>query len=535
MTQTNLELDAIVIGGGFGGCYALHRLRQLGLSTKLLEAGSGFGGVWYWNQYPGARVDSEMPSYQFNIPAVWKDWHWSERFPGDEEVRRYFEHVDRVLELSKDTFFNTVVSGCRFDSVSGLWTVHTETGLKATCKYVTAATGSSYKKYFPAYPGLDRYEGLLVHSAAYPDDLDIAGKKVGVVGNGASGLQIVQELAKKDCELTVFIRTPCFAIPMRQRKIGPEESEMMKGYYDAIFDRCYKSTSGFPHNTKFQSARIAAPEERKALFDELWRRGGYSFLLSNYYDFLLDEEANTIFYEYWAQQVRARMTDHEKMNLVAPLRQNHWVGTKRPSLEQDYYEMIDRQNVVLHDLKKAPIIEFDTSGAVTAEGRRDLDVVIFATGYDAVTGSLLDLGIEDQNKVPLSEKWKEGIKTHLGMMIPDTPNLFLVYGPQAPTSLANGPPFIEMEVDWICRAIAKMRDEGLASVAPTAEAAEEWKEEVYRVSENTLYPKTDSWYMGSNIPGKRREPLVYLGGMPRWWKKCNDGLESWEGFDTRTF
>ncbi|KAE8140577.1 hypothetical protein BDV38DRAFT_239922 [Aspergillus pseudotamarii] len=534
MTRTDLNVDAVVIGGGFGGCNALYRLREMGLTTKLFEAGSGFGGVWHWNGYPGARVDSEMPAYQFNIPVVWKDWHWSERFPGVEELRRYFEHVDRVLELSKDTYFNTVVSECRFDSGSGLWIVHTSTGIRATCKYLIAATGSSYKKYFPDYPGLNQYKGQLVHSAAYPDNLNVTGKKVGIVGNGASGLQIVQELAKEDCELTVFIRTPCFALPMKQRKISPEESEMMKGYYDAIFDRCYKSVTGFPHNTKPQATSTASPEERKAIFDQLWQRGGYSFLVSNYYDFLLNEEANSIFYNYWVQQVRARMTDQKKMDLVAPLKQTYLVGTKRPSLEQDYYEMIDRENVVLHDLKKAPILEFDETGVVTAEGHRDLDIVIFATGYDAVTGSLLDLGIEDRNQVSLSEKWKDGTATHLGLMIPDAPNLFLVYGPQAPTSLANGPPFIEMEVDWICRAITKMSDEGLAYVAPTAKAAEEWKEEVRLVSENTLYPKTNSWYMGTNIPGKRREPLIYLGGMQRWWQKCNDALESWEGFSIQS-
>ncbi|OGE50186.1 hypothetical protein PENARI_c018G08314 [Penicillium arizonense] len=538
MTQTiQIETDAIVIGGGFGGCYSLYKLREQGLSVKLIEAGSAFGGVWHWNRYPGARVDTEMPSYQFNIPAVWKGWNWSQRFPGDEELRRYFQHVDSVLGLSKDAFFNDIVTRVQYDAGSCRWTVVTNTGLQATCKYLIAATGSSYKKHYPKFQGLNTYAGKLVHAADYPKDLDVTGKRVGVVGNGASGLQIVQDLAKEDCQLNVFIRTPCFAIPMRQREITTEEAEMMKGYYDGIFDRCYKSVTGFPHNTRLQSAHQATPEERKVLFDELWARGGYSFLVSNYYDFLLDEKANSIFYDYWVQQTRARMTNLEKMDLVAPLKQHMLIGTKRPSLEQDYYEMVDRPNVTLHNLKQSPIVEFDTTGLVTCDGSSnkhlDLDIVICATGYDAVTGSLLDLGITDKNGQSLEEKWSNGVLTHLGLMVPDAPNFFMVYGPQAPTSLANGPPFIEMEVDWICKAIAKMDKEGLQSIEPTKQAAEEWRDHVAAVSEHTLYPKTDSWYMGSNIPGKRREPLIYLGGMQRWWQSCTEALENWDGFSTK--
>ena len=535
-TEDHVVADAIVIGGGFGGCKSLYQLRNLGLSVKLIEAGGAFGGVWYWNRYPGARVDTEMPSYQFNIPAVYKGWNWSERFPGDDELRHYFQHVDSVLGLSRDTFFNTIVTEIRYDKPTGLWNISTNTGLTASCKYVIAATGSSYKKHYPQFNGLETYKGQLVHSADYPGKLNVKGKRVGIIGNGASGLQIVQNLAKEDCELNVFIRTPCFAIPMKQRSISAEEAEMMKGYYDIIFDRCYNSATGFPHNTSVQSAHQATPEERKELFDELWARGGYSFLVSNYYDFLLDEKANNIFYDYWVQQVRARMTDPAKKDLVAPLKQHMLVGTKRPSLEQDYYEMIDRPNVTLHNLKQSPIIEIDATGVKTgnSEGTQhhDLDVLIFATGYDAVTGSILDLSIIDKNETPLAEKWRNGVLTHLGLMVPDAPNLFMVYGPQAPTSLANGPPFIEMEVDWICKAISKMQQEGLASIQATQEAAEAWREQVIVASQHTLYPKTDSWYMGANIPGKRREPLIYLGGMQNWWKACTDALENWEGFET---
>lgn len=532
----SIETDAIVIGGGFGGCFSLHRLRKLGLKTKLLEAGADFGGVWYWNRYPGARVDSEMPTYQFNLHEVWRDWNWSERFPSHDELRDYFRHVDRTLDLRKDAIFNAIVTSVQYNPDTRRWTCTTQNGLRATCKYLVAATGSSYKKHLPSIPGLENYKGRVIHPADYPTDLDVRGKRVGVVGNGASGLQVVQELAKKDCKLDVFIRTPAIALPMMQRQVSVGESDALKGLYQGIFEKCYRSVHGFPHNANGQAAHQATAQETEELFDELWHRGGFNYLTCTYYDYMIDERANAMVYDYWARRVRSRMTDPAKMDIVAPLKQPLFIGTKRPSLEQDYYEMVDRPNVQLHDLKQTPIVEMSPDGIVTQHGDEKelhgLDVVIFATGYDAVTGSLLDMSLEDKNGLSLAEKWKEGVLTNLGMMIPDTPNLFMVYGPQAPTSLANGPPFIEMEVDWICKAIEKMQAEGLESIEPTLDAAKAWREQVMGAINATLLPRTDSWYMGANIPGKLREPLIYVGGMDRWWQQCVDSLEHWDGFQT---
>lgn len=531
----SIESDAIVIGGGFGGCYSLYRLRRLGLKTTLLEAGADFGGVWYWNRYPGARVDSEMPTYQFNIHDVWRSWNWTERFPCGEELREYFRHVDRTLDLKKDAIFNTIVTGVQYNPETGRWTCTAADGLRATCKYLVVATGSSYKAYYPSFPGLEGYNGRIVHPADYPDDLEVRGKRVGIVGNGASGLQVVQELAKKDCELKVFIRTPAIALPMKQRQISPDEADSLKGFYQGIFEKCYRSQHGFPHNGNDNLAHQATAHETDELFAELWNRGGFNFLTANYRDYMVDERANAMAYDYWARRVRARMTDPAKKDIVAPLKQPFFIGTKRPSLEQDYYEMVDRPNVQLHDLKKSPIVGMTPDGIVTQHSEltqlHELDVVIFATGYDAVTGSLLDMSIEDRNGVALADKWKTGVLTHLGMMIPDMPNLFVVYGPQAPTALANGPPFIEMEVDWICKAIAKMQVDGLDSIEPTLDAATRWREQVVAASNATLLPRSDSWYFGANIPGKRREPLIYIGGLQRWWQQCLASLEQWEGFE----
>ncbi|KAJ5908776.1 hypothetical protein N7495_001458 [Penicillium taxi] len=532
----HIETDVIVIGGGFGGCNSLYKLRQLGLSVKLIEAGGAFGGVWYWNRYPGARVDSEMISYQFNIPAIYESWAWSERFPGDDELRRYFQHVSSVLELNKDTFFNTIVTGVTYDPITQRWAIRTNTGLSATCQYVIAATGSSYKKYYPEFKGLQQFTGKMVHAADYPKSLNVKGKRVGVIGNGNSGVQIVQTLAQEDCQLKVFIRTPTFALPMRQRDIQPDEVNMLRGYYEAIFNQCYQSNIGLPCKKNLQSAHQATPEERKALFDELWEKGGFGFMISNYVDTLVDEKANGFIYDYWVQRVRARMTDPEKMDLVAPLKQKMPVATKRPSLEQNYYEMIDRDNVTLHDVNRAPILEFNETGLMTGDDaekqHHELDIIILATGYDAVTGSLLDLSIRDMNQVSLSEKWKHGIITHLGMMVPDMPNLFMVYGPQAPTSLTNGPVFIDMQVDWICKVITKMQRDNLVFIVPTQKAAEEWRDHVHLVSRFTLHHKTPGWYFGVNIPGKIQEPLIYFGGIQLWWKSCTEALEHFKGFST---
>ncbi|KAJ6090336.1 hypothetical protein N7486_009151 [Penicillium sp. IBT 16267x] len=510
MTRTgdHIETDAIVIGGGFGGCNSLYKLRNLGLSVKLMEAGSAFGG--------------------FNIPAVYKCWNWSERFPGDDELRRYFKHVDSVLGLSQDTFFNTIITSVQYDATTSRWNVSTVAGLKASCKYLIAATGSSYRKHFPQFNGLEKYGGQLVHAADYPENLNVKGKSVGVVGNGASGLHIIQTLAKEDRELTAFIRTPCFAIPMKQRSILPDEAEMLKGHYDCLFDRCYNSLSGFPHNTRFQSAHQATPEERKELFDELWERGGYNFLVSNYYDFLLDEKTNAIFYDYWVQKTRARMTDRAKMDIVAPLKQHMLVGTKRPSLELDYYEMIDRPNVTLHDLKRSPIVDFDHTGMGTGNSEEtqhhDLDVLILATGYDAVTGSLLDLAITDKNQVPLAEKWKDGVLTYLGLMIPDAPNLFMVYGPQAPTSLPNGPPFIEMEVDCICKTISKMQEKNLGSIEPTQKLSRRGESKLSLSAIIHCIPRQTlgTWGPISQGSDENRSSILV---------SCTSALESWEDFD----
>ncbi|PVH88118.1 FAD/NAD(P)-binding domain-containing protein [Cadophora sp. DSE1049] len=527
----DIETDVLIIGGGFGGVYSIYRFRQLGLSVKLIEAGSDFGGVWHWNRYFGARVDSEAPFYQLSISKVWKTWNWSEQFPGHEELRRYFAHCDKALDLRKDAIFNTIVEGVTYED--GHWISRTRDGRIAKSKYLVLATGSSYKRYYPDFKDMGKYKGTLMHSAVFPGSgLDTKGKKVAVIGNGATGVQIVQELARTDCDLSLYVRTPNIALPTHQRPLSAQEQENTKQFYESLFRVAKQHRSGFPYNSPATSFWDASPEQREAYWEELWGRGGFSFLISNYREFLMDTEANKLMYGFWMRKTRERISDKRKADILALVQQKQWIGMKRPSLEQDYYEAVDRENVTLLDLNQAGIERFDESGIVTADGvRREYDVVILATGYDSMTGSLMDLKARDVNSVELREKWKDGVYTYLGLMIPDMPNLLMVYSPQAPTALSNGPPIIEIQVDWIVDAISKMREGGVEAVTPRWEAARKWRQDIQDMNEQTLYPLANSWYMGANIPGKVREQLIYIGGVDLYERIAREALRTWVGFD----
>ncbi|UNI18452.1 hypothetical protein JDV02_004720 [Purpureocillium takamizusanense] len=529
---TSVAADVIIVGAGFGGCYALHEVRQQGYTTKILESGQDFGGVWHFNKYPGARVDSETPLYQLGLEQVYDDFSFSERFPGSDEIRQYFAHLDKTLDLRKDTIFDSKVVNVEYDPSSNTWSLSSASGLTATCRYVIFAAGSSNKRYIPDFPKLNEFRGEVIHPAQWPEDLSLEGKKIGIIGQGASGLQIVQELAKRDCELTVFVRTPCTAIPMGQRNIPRHEAEELKSLYGSLWQKAkYASVHGYAYNDCPFSFHDLTRDERHALYERLWARGGFAFFSLLFRDYTVDKEANAEVYSFWASKVRARITDPEKRDIMAPLEQLHWICTKRPSLEMDYYEMIDRPNVKLVDLKETAIREFVANGVTTDEGKlHELDVVVFATGYDSVTGSLYDMNIHDKNGVLLQKKWKDGIKTHLGMMVPDLPNAFVLYGPQAPTSLANGPPFLELQVEWVTKVLQRMKEDDLCTLEASPAAAAAWAELSYQIFQAMLYRDTPSWYNGANIPGKRQEPLIWLGGVKAWWEACNDALEDWSTF-----
>ncbi|OLN95749.1 Baeyer-Villiger monooxygenase 2 [Colletotrichum chlorophyti] len=436
-TKANtLESDVIIIGAGFSGCYSLFKIREAGFSAKILERGDDFGGVWHFNWYPGARVDSDTAVYQFSLSKVWADFHFTERFPGHEEIRRYFHHVDATLDLRKDTVFDARVDQVKYDPENRRWQFQTTKGLCATSKYAIFACGSMNKPNTPPFPNQDLFEGPIIHPSAWPDKLSLTGKKIGVVGQGASGLQIVQELTQLDCELTVLSGT------LASRQLSYRESEEMKHYYDAIFAKVkLGSSSALSYNQNPDSFRRTPETKRKDLFERLWNGGGFGLTQPNYRDIAIDKKANACLYDFWGRETRSHLTDPKKMDIVAPLAQFEWLESTRVNPKRNYYKALDQANVKLVNLKETPIQGFNSPDVATYH---NLDVIIMATGYDCVTDSLLDMNIHDKGGVPLKDAWKSGISTYLGMMIPTMPNAFMLYRPQGPTTQANAPPFIEL-------------------------------------------------------------------------------------------
>ncbi|KAF9870588.1 cyclopentanone 1, 2-monooxygenase [Colletotrichum karsti] len=528
------HFDVIIIGGGFGGCYSLHKLRKLGFSTHLFEAGYEYGGVWHWNSYPGARVDSEVPYYQFSLPEVYKTWSWSQRFPGHDELKRYFRHVGKVLDLEKDTSFKTTVNGADFDERHARWTISTNTGLTATCKYLIPATGNSYKPFVPHIDGMDDYEGQVIHSSDWSSSpVETQGKNVAIVGSGATGVQLVQEISKHAEHLTVYLRNPNIALPMRQRELSQLEQDIQKGILRGLFELSRQTPAGMACDTQVLASSDVAQAEREAYWDELWSRGGFSFQAANYCDFLVDAKANRMIYGFWVKRVRARIHDAAKREIVAPLEPPFPFATKRSSLEQDYYESLDRENVEIVPLKKTPIREFWKNGIVTSGGeevQREHDVVIMATGFDNMTGSLTSMGLRGKNGVDMKKRWRDGVRTHLGIMVHDCPNMFMVFGPQAPTAFTNAPVFIESQVDLIADFLTKLRDAKVDAIEPRVAAQEQWNAIIQEMNDHTLFPLCDSWYMGANIPGKKREQLNYIGGMNKYEDHVREAFQDWTQF-----
>lgn len=426
------HFDIIVIGGGFGGCYSLYKFRKLGFSTHLFEAGSALGGVWHWNSYPGARVDSEIPYYQFSMPEVWRGWTWTQRFPAHDELKAYFRHVDKVLDLSKDVSYGTVVTGADFDVNTARWTITTSTGRVVTCKFLVPATGSSHKRYEPDFPNMSSFKGNLVHSSTWPDSgIDFKGKRVAVIGAGATGVQCVQETAKQAEHLTVYVRNPNIALPMRQRELSELEQRSQKGIYRSLFSIARQTAAGIACDPQALSAQEVVAEQREQFWEELWQRGGFNFQAANYWDFLVNDSTNRMLYEFWAKKTRPRLRDPFKQEILVPSERPYPFATKRSSLEQDYYECLDQDNVDVVSLKLTPLREFTSKGIVTEDGiEREHDIVILATGYDNVTGSLTRMGVRGKDGVDLKERWKDGVWTYLGIMTSGCPNMFIAYGPQ---------------------------------------------------------------------------------------------------------
>jgi cation diffusion facilitator CzcD-associated flavoprotein CzcO len=529
------ELDALIVGAGFSGCYLLHKLREdLKLNVKIFEAGSSLGGTWHWNCYPGARVDCPVPGYELSNEDAWKNWTWKEKYPSWEELQEYFAHIDQELSLSKDCFFQSEVVSAQYLPEKQKWVVATKGGSVTFAKYLIPAIGFATKQYIPDWKGLDTFRGKIYHSSAWPKEgVNVKGKKVGVIGTGSTGVQIAQSWAKEAAETYVFQRTPNTCLPMRQEKLDASQQKNRQRRL-ALFADSLTTFGGLPYNNVARNTFDDSPEERKATFERLYEEGGLKLWNASYKDLMIDHAANRELYQFWAQKTRARINDPNLKDALAPLEPPHAFGTKRPSLEQDYYEQFNKPHVHLVDIKNNPISGLQPNGIVTTDGKlHEVDFIAIATGFDSVTGGIKKLGVKDADGLELSQRWNEGIYTYLGLMVSRCPNMFLPYSAHSPSVFSNGPTSIEIQGSWIVQVIKKMESDGIQTIEPKRQAEQAWREEILAVANMTLLPSTKSWYMGSNIPGKPVEPIFYIGGLPRYQQRCAEALNNdWEDFIT---
>jgi len=524
-------LDALIMGAGFSGLYLLHRLRQEGFRVKLFEADSGMGGVWHSSRYPGARVDSHVPNYEFSIEEVWRDWTWSERFPGAAELQRYFQHVDAKLNLSPDIRFDTRIIQANFDAATNLWHIKCADGHDVKARFFLSCVGFAAKSYTPDYPGLQDFKGPCYHTAHWPEGgLDMAGKRVGVIGTGASGVQVIQEAGKVAAHLTVFQRTPMIALPMQQRQLDAAAQQAMKADYPEIY-RLRNASTGGVYDT-FMDARSAlelSETERNAVFERAWQAGGFHFWFP-FADTLANIDANRLSYNFWRDKTRARLHSTAMQDQLAPMEPPHPFGVKRPSLEQWYYEMFNQDNVDLVNIKQDPVQSITATGVSTRDNDYEFDILVLATGYDAITGGLTQFELTGTGGQTMAQTWATGVRSHLGIGVPGFPNLLMIYGPQSPTSFWTGPAAAEVQGEWLVDCLCYLRDHGKQRIEATVEAAEAWNTHMEELAAATLLPLADSWYMGANIPGKPRQLLNHLGAYG-YMEHCNaSAAEGYAGF-----
>lgn len=526
------ELDVLVVGSGFSGLYQLYRLRDLGFKVHLFEAGSGLGGVWHWNCYPGARTDTHCQIYQFTREDLWKDWDWSELFPSWEEMRQYFDYVDANLDLSRDVSLNTRVRSAAFDEERNQWVVRSDGGSTVRASYLDMNTGFGAKPYIPTIEGLETFGGACHHTALWPQQgLSLAGKRVGVIGTGASGVQVAQEASRNAKHLTVFQRTPNLALPMQQKKLSEDDNRRMKEDYPETFNMRGQSFAGFDFDFIPENATEVSPDERNATYEKLWAAGGFRYWLATYQDTLFVEEANRFAYDFWRDKVRARVKDPAVADKLAPMAPPHHFGIKRPSLEQWYYDMFNQDNVRLVDLHESPIKQVTPNGVVTSDGEHALDILILATGFDAVTGGLTNIDIRNTAGKNFTQVWSNGVRTHLGVATAGFPNLFFGYGPQSPCAFCNGPSSAEYQGELVVETLTYMRDKGLSRIEALPAAQEAWRTLIADFWASSLFPTAQSWYTGANIPGKHIESLNFPMGLPTYIQKYKESAENgYEGF-----
>ena len=515
-------VDALVIGAGFAGLYAHHRFRGMGLSIFGFEAAPEVGGTWFWNRYPGARCDIESLDYSYSFSAeLLEEWKWSERFATQPEILRYINHVADKFDLRRDIAFNTRVTGCRYDQAGNLWTVETEHGDIIRCTYLVTTTGCLSAPKPPEFEGLEDFEGRWVRTSTWPrDPVEIAGKRVAVIGTGSSGIQSIPEIAREAAHLTVFQRTPNYTIPARNAAIDPGWEAKVREDYVEHHRRNRETKGGVQSRLATGLSVFEVKEaERLAAYEHAWQFGSAG-IQAVYSDLLSNPEANETIADFVQGKIHEIVKNPQVAERLTP--SDHPFATKRLCLDTDYYETFNRPNVELVDMRATPIERITTRGVKTSDKEYPFDLIVFATGFDAMTGPLLALNIQGVDGILLKDAWKEGPSSYLGLMLAGFPNLFTVNGPGSPSVLANMIPTIEHHVDWIADCISYLRGHNMASIEATPEAQAAWADTVRDVANMTLFPRAKSWYMGDNVPGKPRVFLAYVGGLSTYINRCSE-------------
>jgi len=534
LTALKTNVDVVVVGAGFAGLYMLYRLRGMGLRVQVIEAGSDVGGTWFWNLYPGARCDVESMEYSYSFSeALQQEWDWTERYATQPEILKYINHVADRFDLRRDVKFSTRVSAAVFDAAASRWTVTTEHGDVVKAQFCVLATGCLSASKPPEIKGRDLFQGASYHTGLWPHEpIDFKGKTVGVIGTGSSGIQTIPEVAKQAAHLFVFQRTPAFSLPAGNRPLNEAEVQEIKQNYADLRKRARVSPTGMASDPlPTQSALRVTPQEREMAYEFRWQAGGTAFTRT-YKDIMLVAESNDTAADFARRKIQLRVSDPKVAEKLTP-RDIH-IGTKRLCLDTEYFETFNRGNVSLVDIRSTPIEEITETGVKTCDAEYKLDALIYATGFDAITGAILNIDIRTSSGLTLAEKWRAGPLTYLGLMTAEFPNLFMMTGPGSPSVLSNVIVSIEQHVEWISDCIQHLTANAFPQIEATQTAENNWVAHVNQLANTTLFPNANSWYLGANVPGKPRVFMPYVGGVGRYREECtavaNNG---YAGFDIK--
>lgn len=525
------QVDVVVVGAGFAGVYALHKLRSQGLAVRVFESAPSVGGTWYYNRYPGARCDVESVDYCYSFSdELQQEWTWTEKYATQGEILRYINWVVDKLDLRTAITFGTRVTGVVLDEANLRWTVTTDTGERVEARFVVMATGPLSAALTPQFPGLDSFAGAVFHTAHWPEEpVDFTGKRVAVIGTGSSGIQCIPIIAEQAEQLYVFQRTPNYSVPAGNRPLSAGEISEIKASYPERRRKSWRSGGGSPHVAHQKPTMEATPRERRAAFEERWELGGVLFS-KTFSDQMISLEANDQARLFYEEKIRALIDDPDVAELLIP--RGYPIGTKRICTDTNYFATFNKPNVTLISVRNTPIESFDSTGINTTDAHYDIDALVLATGFDALTGALAKIDIVGRGGRTLAEAWAQGPRTYLGLATDGFPNLFLVSGPGAPAVLANMVLHAEAHVNWISEAIAYLDDRGITALEPTARAVEDWLAECAERAEATLFTRADSWYLGANVPGKPRTFMLFIGGFGVYLDICDEvAAAGYRGFE----